>query len=261
MPPPLRVLALDRCGEIGAWFLNIFLAFPCFVWQEMLRPALLDKRLSRALVDETRRLFYLQGVAPLFSYRSVMMACATLFALVLGSQLAVYGLHASVEGIAARLVVFTLVPGFAAFYVVLGTKAGWYVAMNRAVLSGEPNLWQQWGTSLWVMQGVPQIAAAALSALLLALLNLVTLLFAEPLLGGLQHVLLPDVPALNLTHYLTPGLFLLALAKAMVISSGVTAWFAFSIATTEKPDRDLDRIVGRTTLPFLFAWLAAELVF
>ncbi|MFA7267753.1 MAG: hypothetical protein WC073_00280 [Sterolibacterium sp.] len=260
LPERLGSYAGNRCGELGAWFLDIFLAFPRFVWREMLRPALCQRRLQRALADETRRLFYLQGVAPLQTHRSVMVACVTLFALVLGSQAAVYGLHASVEGIAAKLVVFTLVPGFTAFYVVLGTKVRWYVAMNRAMLRGEQRLWQQWETSLWLMQGVPQIAAAALSSLNLALLNLIALLFAEPLMGTVQHVLLPNVPPLNFSHYLTPGLFLLALAKAMVISSGVTAWFAFCVASAEKPDRDLGRIVGRTTLPFLFAWLVAEAI-
>lgn len=255
-----KALAAGRCGEIGAWVLNLCVAFPHFVWSEVLRPALHEARLRRVLRDETHRLFFLQGIAPLQAHRSVVFALIALLLLVVGSQAAVYGLHASVEGIAAKIVVFTLVPGFTAFYVVLGIGARWYVAMNRALGRGEDKLWRQWGAPPGLMLCGPQIAASALAAFNLSLLNLITLLFAEPMLSGIQHSLLPHLPPLDLTRHLTPGLFLLALLKAVTVATGVTAWFAFRVAAAQKPDRDLAMIVVRTTQPFVVAWLLAEAV-
>ena len=253
-----RAWGAARCGEVGAAFLNFFIAFPWFVWDEVLRPALRQRRLYGVLRDETRRLFCLQGIAPLQTRRSVIFVLLAWLVLILASQAAVYGLHASVEGIAAKLIAFTLVPGFTAFYVVLGSGARWYVAMNRALARGEHELWRQWGTSPWLLQGGPQIATAALASFSLTLLNLVVLLFAEPVLSGIQHALLPRLPPLDLARHLTPLLFLLAIAKAVAVATGLTAWFAFRVAAAREPDRDLAMVVVRTTQPFFLAWLIAE---
>ena len=155
-----RAWGAARCGEVGAAFLNFFIAFPWFVWDEVLRPALRQRRLYGVLRDETRRLFCLQGIAPLQTRRSVIFVLLAWLVLILASQAAVYGLHASVEGIAAKLIAFTL--------------------------------------------------------------------------------------------------FLLAIAKAVAVATGLTAWFAFRVAAAREPDRDLAMVVVRTTQPFFLTWLIAE---
>lgn len=250
--------AAARCGETGAGLLNLLIAFPRFIWNEILRPAWRERRLHGVLADETRRLFSQQCVTPLLSRRSVVLVLVAWLSLILASQAAEYGLHASVEGVAARLVAFTLVPGITAFYVVLGSGARWYVDMNRATARGEHALWRQWGTTPWLIQGASQIAATALTAFSLTLLNLIVLLFAEPVLGGIQQSLLPHLPPLDLAHHLTPGLFLLAIAKAVLVAGGLVAWFAFRVAAAPEPERDITLVVTRTTLPFAWAWLLAE---
>jgi hypothetical protein len=47
----------------------------------------------------------------------------------------------------------------------------------------------------------------------------------------------------------------------MTISFVVGAWFVFRVATATQLERDADSIVGRTTQPFIFIWLLAEIGF
>lgn len=247
---------LDRCGELGAWCLDVFIAFPRFAWREIFRPAWCEHRHRRVLADETLRLFYLQGVAPLMTRRSAFIMLVSLLAIVVAGNAAIYGAHATVEGFAAKLVVLTLVPGFAAFNVVLGSQARWYSTLERARARGEASTWAQWGASLWLMQGAPQIAAAALAGALLSVVNLVTLLCAEPLLSAIQRFAMPHALPLDLSLEVTPWLFLLAIAKAMTLCAGLTAWYAFSAAKAGRPV--FDTLVVRATQPFVFAWMAVE---
>jgi hypothetical protein len=252
---------LARAGRFGAVFLDMFLAFPRFTWTEILQPAACQRDLYRVLMDETRRLFLLQGILPLLGRRNMVMAVIVLLAFVLGNQAALFGLQASVEGIAATLATFTLVPLMTSLHVVFGGLARWYVTAERALLRGEDRVWQHWGTSMWLLEGGPQIASAVLSSLSLALMSLITLIFLDPLLGNIQLFLLPQAPPLNLSMHVTPALLVLALVKAMTISFVVGAWFVFRVATATQLERDADSIVGRTTQPFIFIWLLAEIGF
>lgn len=248
-------------GRFGAGFLDAFVAFPRFIWLEIISPLIFRQSLRGVLTDETRRLFYMQGIQPLMAPGNLAMALIVLLAFVLGSQVLVFGLNASVEGMAAKLVAFTLVPLIMALHIVLGGLARWYVAVERAVARGEDRLWKQWGTSLWLMQGGPQIVSAALSSLTLALLSLIILLFLDPLLIGLQQFLLPQVPPLNLSLHITPQLLALSLIKATTICVGVGSWYVFSAASAAKRLPDFNGIVGRTIRPFVGFWLLIELGF